>query len=380
VASQTELPPARRWLLPFALGCAALLGLPAPALAEPFAGQHVLAGRGLELPNAERQWQVQMHTQVTAARAILRRAVQTQVDTFVRAHPEAADYERYLTDPRAMRALELLDGGDLDAIKRELRTALADNGTLGPDAERVIAGIRPEDVRTLDAWLEIRNSERASVVVSVEPSLAWTSRHVRLAARLPVAWQHVNGNSTFRHGNLGLDARTGMHGSSTVAGSLGLTLWLPTASRGQGEPRRAALLSTAGLGGRWLGVAPHTQVGLDLGWFELIGRGELTLLASAQGGAPLRQGLLGTAMVLDLPGIALAVEADRLHDLGGAAAADGVWLLGAAVRAQPGKVRLALGARMPIAPDDAEAFAGIGGPWAQPLADLGVTLDIGAAW
>lgn len=112
-----------------------------------------------------------------------------------------------------------------------------------------------------------------------------------------------------------------------------------------------------------------------------MGRGELALLAPVGTSSDsVRRATLGAALLFDLGALALAFEADHALDLGPATALDGVWLLGATARAKFGPVRMGTGVRVPFAPGDDKAFGGIGAPWAQRAADLGVVVDIGLGW
>lgn len=357
-----------------------LATLPLVAGAEPFAAQDALAGRGLELPGRGPRWQAGVHVHVSAARSILRRVVQQQVDAYVQQHPESAGYQDYAGDARAQQVRQLVAKGDLTAIKQALKDNLGQYKPLQPKDVQAIDAIDQDDVRMLDAWFQVQDSSASAMVVATEPYLAWTGDQVRLSARLPVATQSQGGSSTLRSGNLGLDLQTGA-ATAGLGANLGLSLWLPTASERTATPLRSDLLSSPGLGGRWLGVQPHVAAGWDLGRLECIARADLTLLAPVASPAPaMRYATVGAAMVLDLRHVALAAEADRLIDLGGGAAVDRVWLLGLAARARLGPVRLGLGARLPVAPGDDAAFGGLAGAWARRFADLQVALDLGVAW
>jgi hypothetical protein len=368
-----------RRILPFLL---TLLALAAQAV--PFDAQDVLSGRGLDLPGQGPHWQAGVDVHVSAARAVLRRIVQKQVDAYVQQYPQASGYQAYAADPRVQKVRDLVTQGDLPALKTALKSALGQQGTLKAKDVAAIDAISRDDVHMLDAWFQVQDAQASALLVTTEPYLAWSAEHVRLAARLPVALQNVAGSSTMRAGNLGLDAQFGSamtEQGPTSGATLGLTLWLPTASEGTPLFLRSDRLATPGLGGRFVGVQPHATMGIDLGWLEWIVRGDLALLAPVGGGAAAtRYATLGSALVLDLGRMALAAEVDRLVDLGGAADLDRVWLAGVRARVKLGPVRVGLGAQMPFAPGDDVAFGGLGGTWAQRLADLRIGMHIGGVW
>lgn len=361
-----------------------LCTLPFAAHAEPFDAQDVLEGRGLDLPGAGPRWQAGVTVHVSAARAVLRQVVQKQVDAYVRQYPQASGYQAYVADPRVQQVRALVTQGDLPKLKQALKTALAQQGTLKPKDTAAIDAISQDDVHMLDAWFQVQDTQASALQVTTEPYLALRTDHVRLAARLPVATQTVAGVTSVRAGNLGLDAQFGgvvAQQGPTSGATLGMTLWLPTASEGSPLSLRSDRLATPGLAGRFVGLQPHAALGVDLGWLEWLVRGDVALLQPVGSTAvTTRFATLGSALVLDTGPFALAAEVDRLLDLGGAPDLDRVWLLGVRARFRLGPARLGLGAQLPISPGDDTAFGGIGGAWAQRLADLRVGLDLGARW
>lgn len=355
---------------------AALLLFAAPASAGPFANDDLFVGPSMKISSKDRRFTAGANFQVAPVKAIQKKVVTDQVNSFKADNPEMApivDNLKYV-DTKQLKALA--DSGKVEEAKKLIIDQAAKNGhPLTPTQQKGLDVINPTSLKLVANVIEIYNEPpQSALTFSLDPFAELNLAPVSIRAQVAIAGFHTDSGNQFALGNLGVLLKTGdSYGTNGAAfgWTLGVDLWAPTGTADADMIAPSNILAAPRYLHSYFTYAPFAMLGVDLPVvdFMLHGRyvdmrpmrdkeadlfhGELQKMAYAD---------IGAAAVIDLGLVGITLEIDGLQEIDNAPQMDNVWLGTGGLRGFLGPVQVGAAVQVPLVkPDQAEhSMAGVG--------------------